>query len=178
MTNQKQLVCWLLVFPVTIFADTIPRGYYRIASQYQIPASVLYAAALTESGKTVDNGVFRPWPWTLNVAGKARRFASRNAACQALTRQLARGIRSIDIGLMQINWRWNHTRLRSPCRALSPYTNLHHGAALLKAAYSVTHSWAAAVGHYHSPGQKPQQQTRAKQHSQRYLRHLTKLSAL
>ncbi len=163
---------------MTLFADTIPSGYYRIASQYQIPASVLYAAALTESGKTVNKGVFRPWPWTLNVAGKPRRFPSRNAACQVLTRQIARGIRSIDIGLMQINWRWNHKRLRSPCRALSPYTNLHHGAALLKAAYSVKHSWPAAVGHYHSPGQQPKQRNRAEQHTRRYLRHLTKLSAL
>ncbi len=169
---------WLLVFPQITLSDNIPSGYYRIAKYYQMPADILYAVALTESGKTIDQGLFRPWPWTLNVAGKPKRFTSQRSACQELTRQLARGVDSIDIGIMQINWRWNHTRLSNPCRALSPYTNLHHGAALLKAAYSVKQSWAAAVGHYHSPGQKPQQQTRAKQHTQRYLRHLTKLSAL
>jgi len=78
---------------------------------------------------------------------------------------------------MQINWRWNHQRLRSPCRALSPYTNLHHGAALLKAAYSIKHSWPAAVGHYHSPGQQLKQRKRAEQQTQRYLRHHKKLGA-
>ncbi len=113
---------WLLVCSLSVVADTIPSGYYRIASQYQMPASVLYAAALTESGKTVKKGVFRPWPWTLNVAGKPQRFASRNAACRELNRQLARGIRSIDIGLMQINWRcdWHDSQLAggSPAFAL------------------------------------------------------------
>ncbi len=185
MTACSKLLRWviLLQLPASLYqnsclADTIPSGYRQVASQYQIPADVLYAVALTESGQTIDKGLFRPWPWTLNVAGKPQRFVSRNAACRELQHQLTQGIRSIDIGLMQINWRWNHTRLRSPCRALSPYTNLHHGAALLKAAYSVKQTWPAAVGYYHSPGQQSKQRQRAERHTQRYLRHLTKLSAL
>ncbi len=79
--------------------------------------------------------------------------------------------------LMQINWHWNKQRLHNPCQALFPYTNLHHGAALLKAAYSVKHSWPAAVGHYHSPGQKQAQRNRAEAHIQRYQRHYASLSA-
>ncbi len=134
MTECFKLLRWvmlLLLLPATLsqnscLADSIPNGYRQIASQYQIPADVLYAVALTKSGQTIDKGLFRPWPWTLNVAGNPQRFTSLNAACRELNRQLTQGIRSIDIGLMQINWRWNHTRLLSPCRALSPYTNLHH----------------------------------------------------
>ncbi len=175
MGSRYWLIGWMLAVPALTTADPVPFGYRRIASQYQMPAAVLYAAALTESGKTIDRGVFRPWPWTLNVAGKAKRFATRKAACQELKTQLINGIQSIDIGIMQINWRWNHKRLRSPCQALSPYTNLHHGAALLRSAYLIKHSWSAAVGHYHSPGTKPNQQRRAMNHTQRYLRHYAML---
>lgn len=97
--SHQRLIGWLLVFPVTLLADSIPSGYHKIANHYHIPASVLYAVALTESGQTVDKGLFRPWPWTLNVAGKPQRFASRIAACRELNRHLARGIPSIDIGI-------------------------------------------------------------------------------
>ena len=69
--SDRWLIVWLLILPVTLLADTIPNGYHKIANYYHIPASVLYAAALTESGKTINKGLFRPWPWTLNVAGKA-----------------------------------------------------------------------------------------------------------
>ncbi len=162
----------LLIYPLSGMAESIPGGYYSIARQYQIPAQILYAAALTESGKTIQTGVFRPWPWTLNVAGTPRRFTSRKRACQALKHHLANGIRSIDIGLMQINWRWHHKRLRTPCLALQPYTNLQHGAALLKAAYAETLSWPAAVGYYHSPGQTLKQRDRAYRHAERFMRHV------
>ncbi len=175
MIHNRILLYWLVVFPQITLANSIPSGYHRIANHYQMPADVLYAVALTESGQTIDHGRFRPWPWTLNVEGKPKRFNSRNAACRELNRQLTQGIRSIDIGIMQINWRWNQQRLRNPCQALLPYTNLHHGAALLKAAYSVKHTWPAAVGHYHSPGQQSKQRQRAEQHTRRYLRHQKKL---
>ena len=194
MTNQRLCVgslCWYLItardmgwlllvlsmlIPTVSLAQRVPTGYHRIASQYQIPATVLYAVALTESGKAIDQRIYRPWPWTLNVAGQPKRFKSHSAACLEIKHQLTNGVRSIDIGLMQINWRWNKQRLHNPCQALFPYTNLHHGAALLKAAYSVKHSWPAAVGHYHSPGQKQAQRNRAEAHIQRYQRHFASLS--
>ena len=184
MCIGKQMSCrvnryWLMIFliPVICFADRIPDGYRRIASYYKIPPEVLYAVALTESGKKIHNALYRPWPWTLNIAGTPKRFTSRNAACAELKQQLAGGIRSIDIGLMQINWRWHHKRLRHPCRALLPYLNLFHGADLLKSAYTVKHSWPAAVGYYHSPGRSQQQRVHAKRYIQRYLRHVSRLEA-
>ncbi len=156
-------------------ADLVPTGYQQIARLYQIPASVLYAVALTESGKTIQTGIFRPWPWTLNVAGQPKRFKTFQAACAEIQHQLRHGVRSIDIGLMQLNWRWHRQRLKQPCQALQPYTNLHHGAALLKAAFATKHSWLDAAGYYHSPGLKPRQRLRAKAYAQRVLRHQARL---
>ncbi len=104
LTTARDLV-WLLlvssmVIPAVSLAQRVPTGYHRIASQYQIPATVLYAVALTESGKAIDQRIYRPWPWTLNVAGQPKRFTSQSAACLEIKRQLTKGIRSIDIGLM------------------------------------------------------------------------------
>ncbi len=79
--------------------------------------------------------------------------------------------------LMQLNWRWHHKRLKQPCQALQPYTNLHHGAALLKAAFATKHDWSDAAGVYHSPGQNPRQRQRAKVYAQRVLRHQARLEA-
>ena len=79
----------------------MPMGYESVAAERGIPASVLYAVALTESGKQVGQpDGYRPWPWALNVAGRGYYFASRLAAWRALTGWLEAGERSIDIGLM------------------------------------------------------------------------------
>ncbi len=79
----------------------MPVGYRTIAAKRGIPYTVLYAVALTESGKQVrPTDVYRPWPWTLNIGGRGYFFDSRLAAWQALKDLLQAGRRSIDIGLM------------------------------------------------------------------------------
>ena len=60
-----------------------PPAYQLAAARAGIPASVLFAIALQESG-TPLRGHLMPWPWTLNVAGTPQRFASRHEACAAL----------------------------------------------------------------------------------------------
>ena len=103
-------------------AASVPEGYRVVAEEYGIPHSVLYAIALTESGVGPnDNGVRHPWPWTLNVAGRGYVYPSREAAWHALNTFIARGERSIDIGLMQVNWRFHKDKLRDTWQALDPY---------------------------------------------------------
>ena len=81
--------------------EPVPAGYRAIAAERGIPQSVLYAVALTESGRQVASAnLYRPWPWTLNVAGRGYFFDSHLAAWRALTDWLEAGRRSIDIGLM------------------------------------------------------------------------------
>src|SRR5690606_11626175 len=46
-----------------------PTAYQQIARQAGIPAEILYAIALQESALLL-RGQLRPWPWTLNVAGR------------------------------------------------------------------------------------------------------------
>lgn len=80
---------------------SVPEGYRTIAMEHDIPYTVLYAVALTESATQIDQGdLYRPWPWTLNVAGRGYFFDTRLAAWQALKNWLREGQVSIDIGLL------------------------------------------------------------------------------
>jgi soluble lytic murein transglycosylase-like protein len=138
--------------PICLADESVPVGYASAARAHGIPADVFYAVALTESGKVVDGfRTRRPWPWTLNVGGKGYFYASRDDAHRALQRFLAEGKRSIDIGLMQVNWRWHRDKLGDPWRALDPDHNLHVGARILANCYQERGDRWDAVGCYHAP---------------------------
>ena len=60
--------------------EAVPRAYRQVASDYGPPATVLYATALTASGRALGNRRSRPWPWTLTVKGKRYHYPTRTAA--------------------------------------------------------------------------------------------------
>lgn len=157
-------------------ATNIPPSYQRIAHQYDVPGAILYAVALTESGMALKSGRFRAWPWTLNVAGKPKRYATRKAAWIAIRYFMRQGVRSIDIGLLQVNWLWNGDKLGNTWAALDPIFNTRTGAKILQQAFAIKGNWPEAVGHYHSPGKKPGQQYRAKKYSNRVMKHLRRIT--
>ncbi len=127
----------------------IPWGYEQVASEQGIPADLLYAVALAESGRWDGDGRFRPWPWALNVAGTSRFFGTRAEAETALAQAL-RTSGNVDVGLMQISTRWHGQRLGGVGEALAPYRNLRLGATILAECRQATSAWAAAAGCYHS----------------------------
>jgi len=148
----------LLVCAVTVAASpgvawsdaAVPPGYVRVAHVHAVPPPLLYAIACAESRRRLPDGTVRPWPWTLNVAGRGQFYASRRAAHQALIKALRAGT-NVDIGLAQINWRWHHALLGNPWQALDPYLNLHAAGHLLRAHYQRVGDWWLAVGQYHAP---------------------------
>ena len=171
---QARLIVFagLLVTSASGGADSVPAGYRMIATERSIPYTVFYAVALTESGRRVAPAdVYRPWPWTLNVAGRGYFFDSRLAAWQALTDWLQAGRRSIDIGLMQVNWRYHQERLGTPWQALDPYFNLRVGAGILQDCYITRQDWWASVGCYHAPTNSH----RADQYRRRVVSHWQRL---
>ena len=103
MARGSLLTMALLSMAVSSFCRAgehdIPEGYVRVAAVHGVPAEVLYAVSLTETvmAPSAIAGVMkkrdadfrlpsvaRPWPWTINVAGKGYRYASRLQAWQAL----------------------------------------------------------------------------------------------
>ncbi|WP_298838705.1 hypothetical protein [uncultured Salinicola sp.] len=144
----------------------IPSAYVVAAEDNGIPPEVLYAVASAESKTRLDAGV-RPWPWTLNVAGKSMRFGDRQSACQAL-RDALEATQIIDVGIAQLNVRWQPQlfgqgrRFADPCEGLNPYANLDEAARLLRQYHDDSGDWVVAAGRYHRPaGGKPAARYRA-----------------
>ena len=147
-------VLWIATFlPGLVHADeVVPSAYRLVATEYGIPLRLFYAVALAESGKIIESmNRRRPWPWTLNIAGVGVYFNTRWQAWHALDQFLRAGETSVDIGLMQVNWRFHQERLGSSWLALEPYHNLTVGAEILRRCYAERRDWWASVGCYHAP---------------------------
>ncbi|ENY9070490.1 lytic transglycosylase domain-containing protein [Salmonella enterica] len=141
----------------------VPEGYRRVAEEYGVPAEALYSVSLAETSRQLPQGE-RPWPWTLNVAGKGYRYASREEAYQALLGFMRHyPLRRIDVGIAQVNLGWNGGYFRNYREALEPYTNLRAAAQILRHCYDLNPgSWLQAAGCYHHPaGGKPARTYRA-----------------
>ncbi|HHR8173537.1 lytic transglycosylase domain-containing protein [Salmonella enterica] len=141
----------------------VPEGYRRVAEEYGVPAEALYSVSLAETSRQLPQGE-RPWPWTLNVAGKGYRYASREEAYQALLGFMRHNpLRLIDVGIAQVNLGWNGGYFRNYREALEPYTNLRAAAQILRHCYDLNPgSWLQAAGCYHHPaGGKPARTYRA-----------------
>lgn len=146
-------VAWMLLLASASRAgEAIPPTYLQMAARYDIPAAILYAVALAESGKQIPSvPVRRPWPWTLNIAGEGFYFPTRHAAWRVLDAKLAAGETRIDIGLMQVNWHFHQRRLENSWLALAPEHNLTVAAEILRRCYAERGDWWAGVGCYHAP---------------------------
>jgi len=133
-------------------AQEVPPPAYQLAAQrVGIPSTVLYAVALQESGIR-RNGRIVPWPWSLNVAGQSRRFATRADACAGLQSAMrATAHTRIDAGLGQINLGYHKHRFASPCDLLDPYKNLAIAAEILQEQHTAGEEWLLAIGRYHRP---------------------------
>lgn len=143
-------------------ANEIPPPAYQLAaSSAGIPSEVLYAVALTESGMRIE-GKIKPWPWTLNVAGKGRYFKSREDACIALSSALkTQSAKRVDVGLGQINVGYHGEKVSHHCDLLDPYLNLSLAAGILKSHHRNGNDWLIAIGRYHRPaGGTPAQRYR------------------
>ncbi|EGP1136082.1 lytic transglycosylase domain-containing protein [Salmonella enterica] len=137
--------------------QSIPPGYHLVASETGVPAEALYSVSLAETSRKLPHGE-RPWPWTLNVAGKGYRYSTRQEAYDALMSFMRRyPLKRIDVGIAQVNLGWNGGYFISYHDALDPYTNLRVAARILKSCYdSNPGSWIQAAGCYHHPaGGKP-----------------------
>ena len=87
-----------------------------------VPPQLLAAIGRVESGRRDPvTGVWGAWPWTINAEGSGSYFDTKAEAIQAVQALQARGVRSIDVGCMQVNlmhhpdgvhqrWTWRSSR--------------------------------------------------------------------
>ncbi|MEB2704075.1 lytic transglycosylase domain-containing protein [Citrobacter koseri] len=133
-------------------SQSIPPVYREIATAERVPAESLYSLAMAETTRKTIWGT-RPWPWTINVAGKGYFYDTREEAFEALLGFMQRyPLRRIDVGVAQVNLGWNGHFFPSFRDAFDPYINLRAAARILRACYDAEPgSWIRAAGCYHHP---------------------------
>ncbi|MBY6093001.1 lytic transglycosylase domain-containing protein [Maritimibacter alkaliphilus] len=125
------------------------REILKAQLRHGIPENILLGIGLQEAGLRRD-GHFTVWPWAVNAEGTGRVFGSRNEALNWVADQKRQGVKSIDVGCMQINLHWHPEAFRSPAEGFDPATNVDYAARFLKSLYEKTGDWVTAAGSYHS----------------------------
>jgi soluble lytic murein transglycosylase-like protein len=111
-----------------------------------IPPHLLAAISRVESGRRDPvTGDWHPWPWTANAEGQGFFYDSKAEAVAAVRAMLARGIRSIDVGCMQINLMHHPDAFPSLDVAFDPQANAAYAARFLKELYAQTGDWTKAL---------------------------------
>lgn len=123
------------------------------AARHGVPLGVLYAVGLTETGK---RGSLQPY--AMNIDGKAyfgNSVADVVAHFEAARR---RGARLIDLGCMQINYRYHGQNFPSLAAMLEPRSNVEYATLFLKELKRREGSWTMAVARYNAgPNNNPAQ---------------------
>ena len=96
----------------------------QAAAETGLSARMIEAIALEESRRAEVGTGGQPWAWTLNANQQPMYFDSRQEAEQALRELHRSGMRNIDVGLFQVNIRWNGDLVRDPVLLLDPAINL------------------------------------------------------
>ena len=116
-----------------------------------IPAQLLAAISRVESGRRDPaTGSFAPWPWTANAEGQGFYYDSKTEAVAAVRKMRADGIRSIDVGCLQVNLMHHPNAFASLEAAFDPVQNAAYAAKFLADLHAQTGDWPKAAALYHS----------------------------
>lgn len=131
---------------------------------YNIKKHLLTTIASVESGRwNEDAQQKQAWPWTINAKGKGYFFNTKAEAVQKVKELQAQGIKSIDVGCMQINMLYHGKEFKSIEEAFDPMRNVEYAAKFLTNLYeNNNHDWLKAAMSYHSTSPKKAQRYRKK----------------
>ena len=115
-----------------------------------VPDRLMQAIGAVESGRRDPNGFVSAWPWTINAEGIGSFYDSKAEAMAAVTALRARGVRSIDVGCMQVNLMFHADAFSSLEEAFDPGVNARYAGRFLQSLQAKTGSWPGAAAGYHS----------------------------
>jgi hypothetical protein len=151
---MRLLLALLLVLPAAARAEPGQLCRAAIAAAERaagIPHGLLAAIGRVESGRRDPvTGALHPWPWAINAEGRGQYLPSRAAAIAEVQALQARGVRSIDVGCMQVNLRHHPDAFPNLEAAFDPATNARYAARFLTELRQARGDWPAAAGAYHS----------------------------
>ena len=122
--------------------------------KYGLPENILLSISRVESGYRKVDGVIRSWPWTLNAGGHSAYFQTKEDALRSLEDRIKKGVTNIDIGCMQLNFRWHKEFFNNLSDMINPIKNIDYAARFLNKLHQRHRSWEKAVKYYHSSKSK------------------------
>lgn len=93
---------------------------------------------------------WRSWPSTIDADGVVQFFLTKAEAIAAVEALRRSGLRSIDVGCLQVNLRDQPPAFRDLAEAFDPAANASYAAGFLSRLFARLHAWPAAVAAYHS----------------------------
>lgn len=139
--------------PATAAQNACEPEILRAAERYGVPAGILYAVGLTETG---NKGSLQPN--ALNIEGKAVFATSRQQAMAYFAQARGKGATLIDLGCMQINHHYHGKEFASVEEMLDPHKNVDYAARFLARLHARHETWSMAVARYHAgPNNDPAQ---------------------
>lgn len=136
-----------------LFADPGRQCRAAIAAaerNFGIPAGLMAAIGRVESGRQGADGQVEPWPWSIDAEGNGRVFETKAAAIATVQALQARGVRSIDVGCMQVNLLHHPDAFATLDAAFDPTANATYAARFLSQLHAQTGTWPDAAALYHS----------------------------
>lgn len=160
MQLSKKIFVGMMLWSAPVMAAGAPtiegakmctKNISRYERQYGIPAHLLSAISATESGRYNEGlKITLPWPWTINAEGQGYYFDSKAEAIAKVRQLQAQGVKSIDVGCMQVNLIHHPNAFANLDDAFDPEHNVAYGASFLRNLYEENQSWKKAAANYHS----------------------------
>lgn len=124
----------------------------KFEKQYNIKKHLLTTISSVETGRWNEEAQQSlAWPWTINAQGKGQFFKTKAEAVRAIKKLQAQGVKSIDVGCMQINLSYHGDAFDSIEDALDPQKNVEYAAQYLTKLYKRNNKdWLQAAMAYHS----------------------------
>ena len=144
------LLSLALLLPGLAVAQDCARLAAEAGAEAGLPDGLLPAISLVEAGRGDGKGGIAPWPWTLNQGGKGMYFDTREEALAYLKKAVADGVTNIDVGCMQLNWKWHSAGFASPEDMMDPARNTRYAARFMVELHNRLGSWEVAASAYHS----------------------------
>ena len=141
---------------INTFKDTLRCEYLAKDAErrHGLPENILLSISRVESGYKKVDGVRRAWPWALNAGGDSAYLPTKEEALDSLNERIKKGVTNIDVGCMQLNFRWHKKFFKNLSDMINPEQNVDYGARFLKKLHQRHGSWEKAVKHYHSSKSK------------------------
>jgi hypothetical protein len=127
------------------------RAATRAEHDWHLPAGLLAAIGMVESGRRAPAGMFPIiWPWTINAEGRGFYQPSKAAAIGLVRSLQLRGVRVIDVGCFQVDLFYHPYAFASLDEAFDPDANARAAARILSLGRLGSTGWDGAISAYHS----------------------------